>query len=251
MSDWRLAWITGASTGIGRDLALRLAGRGVQCAVTARTAAKLDELSNESDLISAYPADVTDRAAVAKAVQDIESANGPIDLAILNAGVWMPMRAFDYDAEHAEQSMQVNYMGVANGVDALLSRMIERDHGRIAIVASVAGYRGLPLGAAYGPTKAALINLAESLATDLDGTGVKISVINPGFIETPMTKDNDFPMPFIVTADQAVDDILKGLDAGKFEIAFPRTFVTLLKAARRAPYPVFFWLVRNFIRPKP
>jgi short-subunit dehydrogenase len=250
MPDWRLAWITGASTGIGRGLALKLAERGVRCAVSARSVDKLDALAAKSELISPFPADVTDRVAVAKAVAAIESAHGPIDLAILNAGTWDPMRAFDYDAERAERSMQVNYMGVVNGIDAALPRMIERDRGRIAIVASVAGYRGLPQGAAYGPTKAALINLAESLATDLDGTGVKITVINPGFIDTPMTKDNEFPMPFIVTADEAVDQILKGLDKGKFEIAFPRTFAALLKAARRAPYPVFFWLVRNFIRPK-
>ena len=250
MPEWRLAWITGASSGIGHGLAERLAERGTRCAITARTASKLDDVARKSELIEPYPADVTDRPAIARTVDAIEAAHGPIDLAILNAGTWKPMRAFNYDTEQVERSMQVNYMGVVNGLDALLPRMIERDHGHIAIVASVAGYRGLPQGAAYGPTKAALINLAESLATDLDGTNVKITVINPGFVETPMTEPNEFPMPFIVTADRAVDEILKGLDSGKFEIAFPRTFAMLLKVMRRAPYPVFFWIVRNLIRPK-
>jgi NAD(P)-dependent dehydrogenase (short-subunit alcohol dehydrogenase family) len=250
MPDWQLAWITGASTGIGRGLALKLAERGVRCAVSARSGEKLDELAAESTLISPYPADVTDPAAIAKTVAAIEAAHGPIDLTILNAGIWEPMRAFDFDAQRAGRSMQVNYMGVVNGVEAVLPGMIKRDRGHIAIVASVAGYRGLPQGAAYSPTKAALINLAESLATDLDGTGVKITVINPGFIDTPMTRNNEFLMPFIITADEAVDEIMKGLDKDKFEIAFPRTFVTLLKVARGAPYPMFFWMVRNFIRPK-
>ena len=250
MPDWRLAWITGASSGIGRGVAERLAERGTRCAITARTQSKLEEIARQSDLIDAYPADVTDREAMAATVEAIERDHGPIELAILNAGTWKPMRAFDYDAAAAERSMEVNYMGVVNGLAPLLPRMLERDSGQIAFVASIAGYRGLPQGAAYSPTKAALINLAESLATDLDGTNVKITVINPGFVETPMTEPNEFPMPFIVSTDRAVDEIVKGLEGGKFEVAFPSIFAGMLRAMKRAPYPLYFWFVRNFIRPK-
>ncbi|MEQ1671138.1 MAG: SDR family NAD(P)-dependent oxidoreductase, partial [Hyphomicrobium sp.] len=206
----RLVWITGASTGIGRELALSFARDGATVAVSARGADKLGELERLSPNIKSFPCDVTDAAAVAATVSSIEQSVGPIDLAILNAGVWHPMTASNYDLAKVKASMDVNYSGVTNALAPVMKTMIGRARGHIAIVASVAGLRGLPKGAAYAPTKAALISLAESLYADLKLKGVRITVINPGFVATPMTDVNTFPMPFLISADEAVKTIRRG-----------------------------------------
>jgi short-subunit dehydrogenase len=146
--------------------------------------------------------------------------------------------------------MKVNFIGVAHGVEAVTKRFIERKAGHVAMVSSVAGYRGMPMAAAYGPSKAAVIGLAEALKTDLDRYGVTTSVINPGFVETPMTAVNKFPMPFLVPAAVAAEKIIEGLDRKKFEIAFPWQLVTALKIARMLPYPIYFWVSANFLTPK-
>ena len=165
---WRTAWITGASTGIGRALAVALAERGVKVAASARSADKLAELARAHPGIAPLPLDVLDAAAMAEAVRSIASTLGPIDLAVLNAGTWEPMSSRNFSAAKAARSMAVNYQGIVNGIEALLPAMLERGAGHIALVASVAGYRGLsPLTAAYGPTKAAVINLAETPAQRL------------------------------------------------------------------------------------
>jgi len=232
---WSTAWITGASTGIGRELALRLAGQGVRVAVTSRSPDKLAELVALSPRIVAVPADVTSPDQMLAAHTAAVAALGPIDLAILNAGVWHPMHADGYDAGLALQSMAVNYGGVVHALAPLLPAMLSRGSGHIAVMASVAGYRGLPKAIAYGPTKAAAISLAEVLRIELAPRGITVSVINPGFVETPMTSVNTFPMPFMVKTDQAVDYILRGLDKGKFEIAFPWQTVAALKLLRALP----------------
>jgi short-subunit dehydrogenase len=246
---WRTVWITGAGTGIGRELALQLAQAGVIVAISARTAAHLEEVAGHSPNIRAYPLDVTDSDATAATVSRIEADVGPIDLAILNAGIWHPMSATQFDAAKARASMDVNYMGLVNGIQALLPGMIQRRSGHIALVASVAGYRGLPKAAGYAPSKAAAISLAECLKPDLDRHGVAISIVNPGFVETPMTSVNTFPMPFILKADDAARRILSGLAARRFEIAFPWPLVSVLKFARLLPYPLFFWFARTFMSP--
>ncbi|MEO1689642.1 MAG: SDR family oxidoreductase, partial [Pseudomonadota bacterium] len=174
-----VAWVTGASGGIGRALTLALADRGWTVHATARSADALDALAAERPgKILPRPADVTDREAMAAIVADI-AAEAPIALAVLNAGIYIPMRAREFDAEKAAKTFDVNLGGVANGLDPLLKHMIERQSGHVAVTASVAGYRGLPAASAYSATKAGLIAMCESLALDLIDEGVRLSVVNP------------------------------------------------------------------------
>ena len=237
---WKTAWVTGASTGIGREIALQLAASGVKVAASARSAAKLADLDTG---IEVYPLDVTDANAVQDTVARIEVELGPIDLAVLGAGAYTPVAASAIDPGVFSNTMAVNYMGVVNCLAGLTPRMMARGHGHVAWIASVAGYVGLPQAAAYGPTKAALINLGESLYPELKRAGVKVSVINPGFVETPLTAQNDFPMPFLMKADEAGRRSIAGLVSGRFEIAYPRRFAAILKLARLLPYPMFFKLI--------
>ena len=240
---WKTAWVTGASSGIGRELALLLAAGGVKVAASARNAAALETLARERCGIVPVPVDVTDRDAIANAVRTIEEKIGPIDLAILNAGVWDPMTASALDAARMNAAMAVNFGGIANALEPLSARMIARRQGHLALVASVAGYRGLPKAAAYAPTKAAVISLAEVLRAELPRHGVDVSVVNPGFIETPMTAGNTFPMPFMLKADDAARRIVKGLDKRRFEIAFPWQLVSILKLMRLLPYRFYFPII--------
>jgi NAD(P)-dependent dehydrogenase (short-subunit alcohol dehydrogenase family) len=241
---WKVVWITGASTGIGREVALQLALQRVKVAASARNAEKLAELGSG---IRPYPLDVTDRAAVLKTIAQIEQDLGPIDLAILGAGSYGPVEADKIDPAQFSSIMDVNYMGVVNCLAGLLAPMLARRVGHISWIASVAGYRGLPKAAAYGPSKAALINLAESLKPELDAKGITISVINPGFVETPMTAKNDFPMPFLMQPAEAARLTIAGLAKKRFEIAYPSRFVAILKIARILPYWLFFRIIRGSV----
>ena len=241
---WKLVWITGASTGIGREVALQLAARGVTVAVSARSAEKLEGMGEN---IKPYPLDVTDAAAVAKTIAQIEAELGPIDLALMGAGAYAPIAMDQIKPELFASIMNVNYMGVVNAVAALVPIMRQRGRGHIAWIASVSGYRGLPKASAYGPTKAALINLAESLKPELGALGLTVSVVNPGFVETPMTKANDFPMPFLMTPQDAARRTIDGLAKGKFEVAYPTRFVAILKFTRLLPYVIYFWLIKRAV----
>jgi short-subunit dehydrogenase len=244
---WRIVWITGASTGIGRELALLLAKRGCKVAVSARSADRLAALQAEHPNISAFPLDVTDLGACEKVVADIEAALGPIELAVLNAAVWREMGVTEFDPEFIAEAMNINYIGTINALAPVMQRMLKRASGWIAMTGSVAGYRGLPRSAAYAPTKAAMISLAEGLKEELARKGVGLTIINPGFVETPMTAVNDFPMPFIVSADAAAHRIMTGLERKKFEIVFPRQMRIGLKLLRILPYSLYFWIVRNYL----
>lgn len=241
---WKVAWVTGASTGIGRDIALQLAAAGVKVAASARDADKLAALG---DGISSYPLDVTDGTAVAASAARIEAELGPIDLAVLGAGTYSPVPADDLQPDVFARTMEVNYMGVVHAASALIPRMRQRRSGHIAWIASVAGYRGLPKAAAYGPSKAALINLAECLKPELARDGITVSVVNPGFVATPLTAQNDFPMPFLMQPDEAARATIKGLAKGRFEIAYPWPFVTLLRIAKALPYRAYFYLVEKAV----
>ncbi len=242
---WNVVWITGASTGIGRELALRMAEGGVKVAVSARSADKLAVLTSENANITAFPLDVTDASASITTVAAIEAKLGKIDLAVLNAGVWYPMGAREFDSAKIVEAMNVNFNGVVNATGALLPGMIARRSGHISFVGSVAAYRGLGNSGAYAPTKAALVNLAECLKPDLDLLNVKISIISPGFVETPMTSVNTFPMPFMITSSDAAQRILTGLkQTYRFEIAFPWPIVIALKFLRILPYKLYFLLTK-------
>lgn len=237
-------WITGASAGIGRAVALEMARRGWQVYATARRLEPLEELASEHANIVPVPGDVTRledmREAVARITQD-----GPLALAIFNAGIYKPMRAQAFSAADARQTFDVNLTGVANGLEPVLQHMIERQHGHIALVASVAGYRGLPNAVAYSPTKAGLIAMAEALAMDLVDLGVRISVVNPGFVETEATSVNEFDMPMLLQPDDAARRIVEGLARPGFEIRFPWQFAALLRLIGMLPNRAYIWAVRK------
>ncbi len=241
---WRVVWITGASTGIGRQLAAQLAKAGVIVAASARSAEKLKDIAPG---VYAYPVDVTDAGAMRLAFESITRDHGPVDLAVCAAGTYRPLDAANFDIANFTGSMAVNYHGVIHALASLLPAMLARREGHVAWVASVAGFRGLPKAAAYGPTKAALINLAESLKPELERDGVIVSVINPGFVATPLTAQNEFPMPFLMQPDEAARRIIAGLLRRRFEIAFPRRFVAIIKLGRIMPNALYFWIVRKFI----
>ena len=245
---WKTAWITGASHGIGRALAEQLADGGVTVAVSARGETVLQGLHEAQPGIVPFPLDVTDEAAVAATLEAIEHRNGLPDLAILNAGIYEPRDAGAVTAEDYRRHMEVNYLGVTNCLAVLLPRMLARGTGQIAIVGSVAGYRGLPQAAAYGPTKAALNNLAETLRLELQDSGVDIRLVSPGFVATRLTDKNSFAMPAIMTPAAASAAIIKGLQAKRFEIAFPRRFVAWLKFARILPWGLYGSLVRRITK---
>lgn len=242
---WNVAWIIGASTGIGKDLATQLASMGIKTAITARTESTLRETAASHMNLHAFSADTTDITAITDIYQKISTTLGPPDLVVMNAAIWDPMSVDDYTATRAIRSMEVNYGGVCNALQVILPAMKQNRSGHIAIVASVAGYRGLSRALAYAPTKAALINLSEALNLELRSWNVKVSVINPGFVDTPMTAQNQFPMPFIVSSDHAARKIVDGLIRGRFEIAFPWQLVTILKIARILPYKLFFPIMRK------
>ncbi len=245
---WNTAWIVGGSTGIGRDLAVKLASAGVKVAVSSRSADKLNELCATSDNLYAFPLDVTNAKDVAAAYADIISQLSSLDLVILNAGVWHPMTVEEFDVTQCNQSMAVNHGGITNALSVLLPDMLAKNQGHIGLVGSVAGYRGLPKAIAYAPSKAAVISLAEVLKLELTDTNIDVSLINPGFVETPMTSVNDFPMPYIISSDDAAERILKGLKRRKFEIAFPWQLVWSLKFLRLLPYSLYFPLARRMTR---
>ncbi|MEL7486344.1 MAG: SDR family NAD(P)-dependent oxidoreductase [Pseudomonadota bacterium] len=246
-ASWKSAWIVGASTGIGRDLVLHLARGGVERVyASARSADKLAALAGELPAIRSVPLDVTDLESLRSAHDQI-AADGALDLAVFNAGAYSPMGLKEWDLSIIRQNLAVNYEGVVNGLDVVLPAMRARRAGHIAVTASVAGYRGLPNALSYGPTKAALISLCETLHNELRDEGVRLQLINPGFVRTPLTDKNDFEMPQMIEPAEAADEIFKGLQSNKFEIAFPRPFAWQLMALRMLPYPMFFAAMRKMM----
>lgn len=248
---WReqRVWVVGASTGIGRAMAEALVSRGARVAVSARRADSLQEmvLSNP-DRVAALPLDVTDLESIRSAAHTLESRWGGCDLVLCVAGDYAPMRAWEMDLAVARKLVDVNLMGVLNVVYAVLPMLLTRGAGGIGIVSSVAGYSGLPRSLVYGPTKAALINLAEALYLDLHGRGLSVHVINPGFVRTPLTEQNDFEMPALISAAEAAALTLRGLERGEFEIHYPKRFTLVLKLLRALPYRWYFPLIRRITR---
>jgi short-subunit dehydrogenase len=238
---WATAWVIGASTGIGAEIAKQLSNAGVKVAASSRSISADDETAN----IKAWPVDVTDATAVAQTFAEIEQALGPVDLVLVSVGTYKPLMGFDLTLADHRAGMEVNYMGVVNVLQTILPNFRKKAGGHIAWISSVAGYAGLPKSAAYGPSKAALINLAEGLKPELNKAGISLSVINPGFVKTPMTAANDFPMPFLMDAEDAARRTIAGLASRKFEIAYPRRFVILLKLLRILPYWAFFLLTKR------
>ncbi len=244
-------WITGASSGLGRALALKMASEGWRVAASARSGDQLQAVAALASAfpgsIEAFPLDVTDRDAVQATVARILDDFGPPDLVVLNAGTHKPTPAARLATKDFRQLVELNLMGTVHCLEAVLPPLRQRREGQIAIVASLAGYVGLPLAGAYGMTKAGLINLAEALEPELRAEGVTLQVVNPGFVKTPLTDRNPFHMPFLMDVEAAAAAFYRGLQSGGFEIVFPRRFAYLLKALRLLPHPLALAITRRLL----
>ncbi|MEO5795337.1 MAG: SDR family NAD(P)-dependent oxidoreductase [Rhodoferax sp.] len=243
LSDWRgkTVWLIGASSGIGRATAELLHGQGAQVVVSARQAAALDAFVAEHPGAQAMPLDAADPAAVRAAADSLDR----LDAVVYCAGYYRPQRATEFSLAEMQQHLQVNYVGALHMLDAVLPILRRQGYGHISLVASVAGYSGLPQSLAYGPTKAALINLAETLYLDLHDSGIGVSLICPGFVQTPLTAQNEFQMPALITPAQAASAILRGWAQGQFEIHFPKRFTYWMKFLAMLPYRIYFPAIRR------
>jgi NAD(P)-dependent dehydrogenase (short-subunit alcohol dehydrogenase family) len=248
LQDWqgRVAWVVGASSGIGRATASALHRQGAHVIVSARQAHALDLFVREHPGAMAWPMDATDPSSAHGALAAITRQTGRApDLALYCAGHYKAQSAHAYDVGEMRRHLAVNYEGVLYWLDALLPAMLKAGRGHISLVGSVAGYRGLPLSMAYGPTKAALNNLAECLYLDLHPRGLGVSIINPGFVDTPLTAQNHFDMPEMITPEEAAQAILRGWAAGRFEMNFPWRFTVWMRLLRHLPDAWFFSAVRR------
>ncbi len=248
---WPLVWITGAGSGIGRATALRLAAEGSDVIVSGRRAAALEALKDEAaglqlaGRILPLVLDVTEAGAYERALENIEAEWKLPDLVILNAGDHQPMPLADLDTGVCRSLMEINFFAVMAGLEILLPKMRRRGRGHIACTASLAAYRGLPTAAAYGASKAAVLNACEALQVELQGSGVRLQVINPGFVKTPLTDRNTFTMPQLITSEEAAEALIQGLYSQRFEIRFPRGFAWALALLRRLPYRLYFRWVKK------
>ena len=246
ISDWRgkTVWLVGASSGIGEATAHALHAQGARVFVSARNAGALSSFVQSHPGAVALALDVTDLGAVKAAAKTVLAA-GPLDLVLYCAGYYKELRATAFDLKEMLRHSDVNYTGALHMLDAVLPAMLARRAGHISFISSVAGYGGLPKSLAYGPTKAALINLTETLYLDLKESGIGVSLICPGFVETPLTAQNRFAMPALITPEQAAREMLRGWRNGNFEIHFPKRFTRAMKAVRLLPYRAYFAVVRK------
>lgn len=247
ITNWhgKRVWLVGASTGIGSATAIALHAAGATVIVSARSVATLAELAVQYPGMQTIALDATDQAGVKSAAAQLIQ-DGGLDLVMYCAGIYQPLRAQELSSAIMAQHMQVNYIGAVYVTEAVLPAMLAAKRGHLSYVSSVAGYRGLPKSLAYGPTKAAMINMAEALYIDLHDEGLGVSVINPGFVETPLTSQNTFRMPALIKPEQAATEIMTGWQSGKFEIHFPKRFTAWLKLMRSAPHSLYFKMTRQF-----
>lgn len=245
--DWstQRVWIIGASTGIGKAFADALLAKGAHVAVSARRAEVLEEAFGAQANALRLPLDITDNQAMAAALESIHHSWGRLDLGVVMAGTYRAMRAWDLNDEAIRDMMQTNVYGAMNAGALLSKYFLKQGSGHVSIVSSVAGYRGLPKALVYGPSKAAMINFAETLYLDLSEKGIGVSVVNPGFVKTPLTAQNDFKMPHLIEPEEAAAEMIRGYEAGEFEIHFPRAFTRQLKFLRLLPYKTYFKLIRK------
>jgi len=243
-------WVIGASSGIGEACVRALFQKGARVALSSRRVDRLEAIAqgypNEDHLI--LPVDVMREADVQDAYQKIEKEWGGVDLLLFVSGIYIPMRADTFNMTNAQKTVDSNILGPMRAVATVLPAMLNRSSGHIAIVGSVAGYSGLPKALAYGPTKAAMINFCETLFYDLQPKGIGVHMISPGFVETEATAQNDFEMPALISATTAANEILDGIARGEFDIHFPKRFSGFLKFLRLLPYPIYFWILRKFVK---
>ena len=237
-------WITGGSTGIGKALALKFANKGWNVAISARRENLLNEISENNKNIFVFPLDVTDKNQCKSVFEEIRKKFENIEVCFFSTGTWDPKREKDIDIEQIEDVFKVNFFGTLNSIKAVESYFKNKGSGTITIVSSIAGYRGLPNSTGYGPSKAALNNLTESLYFDFKRSNVRVCLVSPGFIKTPMTDKNDFKMPFLKDTDYAADKIYDGLvNKSIFEIHFPKSLTIILKILSFLPSKLYFSLI--------
>ena len=237
-------WITGGSTGIGKALAIKFAKEGWDVAISARRENLLREICEEHENIYSFPLDVTDKTKCKEVFQNILDKFQNIDICFFSTGTWDPKRERNIDIEQIEDVFKVNFFGTLNSIKAVEKYFKDRKSGTITIVSSIAGYKGLPNSTGYGPSKSALNNLAESLYFDFGRSNVRVCLVSPGFIKTPMTDKNDFKMPFLKTPEYAAEKIYDGLvNKNSFEIHFPKSLTIILKILSFLPNKIYFGLI--------
>ena len=242
----RCVWITGASSGIGLALAERMMRDGWIVAGSARSERALQELAaTHEGRFFAYPLDVTEKSAASDVVARIRADRGRLDLAVLAAGTHKPIEIENFCTNTFRDLIDINLMGVINCLAAVMPGFVAERSGHIAIVSSVAGYGGLPTASAYGATKAALINMTEALKPDFDRNGLKLQLVCPGFVRTPLTDKNTFSMPFLMEPEDAAEAFYRGLQSDRFEISFPRIFAIILRFINMVPYRLYFRMVKR------
>ncbi len=245
----RRVWVTGASAGIGRAVTIELVRREARVVASARNAAALDALVREcGDRVLALPLDVTDRQANRRAAEDISRRVGGLDIAFLNAGTCEYVDVASFDSALFERTIRTNFLSMVYGIEAILPLLRKSPSPQLVGMSSTVAYRGLPRAEAYGASKAAIKNLFESLHIDLARDGIRVSVVCPGFVRTPLTDRNNFPMPFRIEADEAACRIVDGIEAGKPEIHFPRRFSLLVKFLILVPDRLYARLCARMVK---
>ena len=241
-------WITGASSGIGKAVAEKFANEGWLVAVSARRKELLDELAKNPNIVS-FPLDVTNRNQINDVFKNILNEFNDLDICLFSSGTYEPKDEQNIDPDKIKNVINVNFLGVIDCVKAVEDYFKHKKSGHISIVSSIAGYRGLPNSSGYGPSKAALTNFSESIYFDFKKFGVRVSVVSPGFIKTPLTDKNEFPMPFLKTPEYAAEKIYNGLVKGNaFEIHFPKGLTLTLKFLRILPYRLYLFLVDKLVK---
>jgi short-subunit dehydrogenase len=248
LDNQKKIWITGASSGIGKALAEKFALEGWKVAVSARRKEILDDMANNENIFS-YPLDVINQDQVNNISSNIISDFSGLDLCVFSSGTYDPKLEQEINVKQNKFVMETNFFGVLYCIKSVEKYFKDKKDGHISIVSSIAAYRGLPNSSGYGPSKAALTNLSESLYFDFKKHNVRISLISPGFIKTPLTDKNEFPMPFIKTPEFAAEKIFKGLTKSQaFEIHFPKELTLLLKFLRVLPYRIYLFLIDKFVK---
>jgi short-subunit dehydrogenase len=254
MGTRRVAFVTGASSGLGRGLALRLARDGYAVGLTARRKVRLQEAAEEiraaGGVAGVFPSEVAQRAAVLEAIKRCESELGPVDLLVANAGMSINTRIDVFDSREVERVIRINLLGAVYATEGVLAGMVERGRGQIVAVSSIAGFGGLPMSAAYSASKAGLTNFFESLRIDLRGTGVYVTVITPGFVKTAMTGHNRHAMPFLMELDPALDRMMNAIRKRKKSLAFPWPLAAVAWTARILPRAAYDWVAGKVDRRK-
>jgi NAD(P)-dependent dehydrogenase (short-subunit alcohol dehydrogenase family) len=244
-----VAWIVGGGSGIGAELTRLLAARGWTVAISGRRADRLEAVAAGQPLVRPYPLDVTDEAQIADVLGRVAAELGSIDLFVFGAAAWQPMPAANYDFAKFRTVVDTNFLGFVRMAQPLVEQMQRQGSGQIAVIASVAGYFGLPRAAAYNSTKSALVTLLQTMRTELKPRGIGVRLIAPGFFKSELTAKNDFPMPFLMETSEAARRTLDGLlGSDRFEIAFPRRLVWPMKLMRMLPYPLFFAITDAMMR---